>query len=546
MNRFNAGNFSSLVRAEVVRALAPTHRHSTSMLVPRPGCLYSEGMTTLLMAWLGQTDLDAAKDEAKVGAGPVARALEDRVFDAAILLNTYPEAAAAGYLEWLRARVGHPAVEIRQVQLDSPVDYGAIYRNAVDAVEDARRRHDGRVELTFHLSPGTPAMAAVWVLLAKARYGARLVDSSKAHGVRDVEVPFSIAAEFLPDLLREEDRRLSELAAALPPEAPEFDQIVHRSAAMRQVVACARMVAPRTVPVLVEGESGTGKELLARAIHAASPRARRRMVAVNCGAIPENLVESVLFGHVKGAFTGADRAQKGLFAGAHQSTLFLDEVGELTPAAQVKLLRALEEGTITPVGSTEPVAVDVRVIAATNCSLVEEVGAGRFRSDLYYRLAVAVLTLPPLRSREGDLGLLVDHVLALVNRAQGDGDPAWQDKKLSAGARKLVLNHPWPGNVRELVNTLTRSVVWCPGPTVREQDVSQAFLPAVGTRRETVLDRPLGHGLDLRELLSEVARHYLTRAMTEAQGNKTRAAELVGLPSYQTLTNWLERYGVEG
>ena len=538
-----------MLSPRVVKAIGNDFRNFlvfwiTNFLALQPEVLYSR-LVDVLIAWLGQTDLDASVNESKVGRGPIAGAVEDRDFDRVLLLNTYPSDQAARYAAWLGARTeAMPALEVRQVQLPSPVDYAAIYREAVAAVESVRAEHGPATELTFHLSPGTPAMAAVWLLLAKARYDAKLIDSSREHGLRDVDLPFEISMEFIPELLRPSDRRLVGLAAATPPELPDAAGIVGRSPAMQVLLERARAVAPRSVPVLIEGESGTGKELCARFIHAQSPRRSHQMVSVNCGAIPETLVESTLFGHVKGAFTNADRAKRGLFQTANGSTLLLDEVGELPPEAQVKLLRALQEGEVTPVGGNAPEKVDVRIIAATNRTLVDEVAAGRFRSDLYYRLAVAVLTLPPLREREGDLGLLIDHFLARINAEQREHDPNWKDRRLAPGARSLLLRHPFPGNVRELENTLTRAVIWCTGEVIREVEMREAFQHGVPANGETILNRALGPGLDIRELQADIARHYLERAMKEAGGNKSKAAELVGLPSYQTLSNWLEKYGV--
>ena len=499
----------------------------------------------VLLAWLGQTDLDAAADEQGVGRGPIAGAVEDRQFDRLVLLNTYGQDEAARYATWLGGRNGGaPALEIIPVELPNPVDYEAIYKAAVDAVEAVRSEHGRGVELSFHLSPGTPAMAAVWLLLAKARYDANLIDSSRAHGLRDVDIPFEISMEFIPEILRPSDRRIAGLAASTPPDAPDEAGIVGRSAAMQVVLERARAVAPRSVPVLLEGESGTGKELLARVIHTSSPRGGREMVTINCGAIPDNLVESTLFGHVKGAFTGADRSKRGLFQTADGSTLLLDEVGELPPDAQVKLLRVLQEEEVTPVGGTAAQKVDVRIIAATNRTLVDQAASGSFRSDLYYRLAVAVLTLPPVREREGDVGLLIDHFLARINADQRAHDPGWQDRRLSPNARNLLLHHPWPGNVRELENTLTRAVIWCTGEVIRQVEMSEAFQNGLPTNGEMILDRPLGNALDLRRLQADVARHYLERALEEAGGNKSKAAKLIGLPSYQTFSNWLKKYGV--
>ncbi len=253
-------------------------------------------------------------------------------------------------------------------------------------------------------------------------------------------------------------------------------------------------------------------------------------------------MESELFGHEKGAFTGADRVRRGYFEAADGGTLFLDEIGELPAAAQVKLLRVLQEGAVVRVGATTPRRVDVRVLAATNRTLTEEVAAGRFREDLFYRLAVAVLQLPPLRDRTGDTGLLADRLLEQIN-AESTSEPGYREKRLSAEARNVVLRHSWPGNVRELSNTLRRATIWSDGEAITAVGLRDALLPAARDHDRQILDRPLGNGFSLPDLLSEVARHYLGRAMEEASDNKTRAAELVGLASYQTLANWLSRYG---
>lgn len=500
-------------------------------------------MPKILVAWIGNADLRAPTEHEKVGAGPIAQAIEARAFDEAFLLSDYDGKAVAAYLKWLRGRSA-TRIEIIEEKLSGPTQFGEIYEAAVRAIQRALGDRARDTSLTFHLSPGTPAMAAVWILLGKTRFPGELIESSKDHGVRTTSVPFDISADFIPDLLREQDERLREGSAAEPPEASEFADIVHRSRVMSRLIQKARRVAVRNVPVIVEGESGTGKEMLARAIHRASPRRDRPFIAVNCGAIPAALVESELFGHEKGAFTDAKQSRKGYFEAADGGTLFLDELGELPGPAQVKLLRTIQEGEVVRLGSIKPLKVDVRIVAATNRTLTEEIAAGRFRDDLFYRLAVAVLNIPPLRDRTGDLGVLIDHLLVQVNR-EAAAEPSYKEKKLSAGARNLLLTHLWPGNVRELLNTLRRAAIWSDGAAISSEDVREALLPAVSLARQEVLGRPLGSGLNLSELLKEVACHYLGRAMDEAHGNKTKAAELVGLPSYQTLTNWLTKYEVQ-
>jgi DNA-binding NtrC family response regulator len=500
-------------------------------------------MRRLLVAWVGRTDLRAPTESQEVGLGPIAQALDARPFDQVCLLSNYDEALVAPYLAWLRARTS-AEVRVLSERLTGPTQFGEIYEAAVRACQRALEEAPGPTALTFHLSPGTPAMAAVWIILGKTRFPAELIESSREHGVRTVAVPFDLAADFLPDLARARDERLRAGSAAEPPAAPEFADIVHRSRGMARLVDRARRVAGHEVPVLIEGESGTGKEMLARAIHRASPRRGRPFLAVNCGAIPGELVESELFGHEKGAFTGAAQARKGYFEEAHGGTLFLDELGELPLPAQVKLLRTLQEGEIVRVGATRPMKVDVRIMAATHRTLIDEVGRGRFREDLFYRLAVAVLKIPALRERPGDLGLLIDYLLVHVNAALA-AELGGKSRRLSAGARNVLLGHGWPGNVRELLNTLRRAVIWSEGETISADEAREALLPARVRTEQDVLGRALGSGLDLSGVLGEVARHYLGRAMEEAQGNKSRAAELVGLPSYQTLTNWLAKYDVK-
>ena len=500
-------------------------------------------MTKLLISWMGKTDLRAPEEEELVGKGPIAQSLSTRSYDAAVLISDYPKKEVAPFLKWLRP-LTEAEITVRYEPLNGPTEFGQIYEAAVRVVNESLENHGKDAELTFHLSPGTPAMAAVWIILAKTRFPAELIESSPIHGVQTASVPFDISAEFVPDLLRVPDERLEQLTSGLPPEAPEFADIIHRSRVMARVIAKARRVAPRSVPVLIEGESGTGKELLARAIHRASPRRDEPFKAVNCGAIPAELAESELFGHEKGAFTGADRRRAGYFEAADCGTLFLDEIGELAPPAQVKLLRILQDGEVLRVGSTTPLKVDIRIIAATNRTLAEEIAAGRFREDLFYRLAVAGLLLPPLRERRGDLSLLLDRLLEQVNEDHAQ-EPGYEHKKFSPGARNILISHPWPGNVRELLNTLHRAALWTSGPTIRSEDVREALLPATPRAESRILDRPLGDGLSLPDLLALVARHYLVRALDEAQGNKTQAARLLGLPSYQTLTNWLSKYEVK-
>lgn len=500
--------------------------------------------TKSLLAWIGNTDLRAARGELGDGLGPIANAVTQREFDEIHLLSDQKPAEAKSFAKWLQEKSG-VAPRLWPVHLSGPTRFDEIYEAAIEVLgkldaENADRRR------TFHVSPGTPAMAAVWVLLAKTKFQAELIESSREEGVRTISLPFEIAADYIPKRDIEGDEEIRRLTQGLPPEAPEFTEIIHRCQAMKTVIAQARRVAIEDVPLLIQGESGTGKELFARAIHASGPRSEGPFIEVNCGAIPSELVESELFGHKKGAFTGATENRVGYLESASGGTLFLDEIGELPLPAQVKLLRALQEKKVTRVGEAKSKSIDFRVIAATNRILLEEVAEDRFREDLFHRLAVGVLNLPPLRERPGDLNLLIDHFLERIN-ADREHSPGWEHKKLSAGARNLLNQHPWSGNIRELSNTLCRAAIWSGGATIGTEQIRNALFPVKRSLpgHDSVLNRNLGEDLDLPELLAEVARHYLSRAIRDADGNKSVACTLVGLASYQTFTNWMKKYGVQ-
>ena len=501
-------------------------------------------MKKVLLCWIGATDLRASQGD-DVGEGPIAQAVEKLGFDEVFLISNYlkPEdrVRVAAYVEWAKKRSSTP-YQLYEQELSRPTHFGEIYEAAVRVCTAALGEQPEQVELTFHLSPGTPAMAAVWILLAKTRFPAELIESSKKYGVQPVSIPFDISAEFLPDLLLKPDEQLRSVSAEKPIESANFADIHYRSSIMARLVERAQRVALHNVPVLLEGESGTGKELFASAIHQHSRRRNGPFIPVNCGAIPQALVESELFGHEKDAFTGANAPRKGHFEEANGGTLFLDEIGELPKDIQVKLLRVLQEGEIVRLGSSKPIKVDVRIVAATNRTLIEEVGEGRFREDLFYRIVVAYLKLPPLRERPGDLGLLIDRFIEEINQ-ESEEQPGYRRKKISPNAKNTLLNHDWPGNVRELQNTLRRAMVWTDGEILKKQDIEEAFLPTYDKGGEDILNRPLDGDFSLPDLIGEVVRHYLQRAEKESK-TKTEAAERLGLPNRQTFNNWKEKHKV--
>jgi DNA-binding NtrC family response regulator len=308
------------------------------------------------------------------------------------------------------------------------------------------------------------------------------------------------------------------------------DHIIGRSASMQRVFAMVRKVAPTRSTVLLTGESGTGKELIARAIHQQSAAAAERFLPVNCAAIPNDLLENQLFGHRKGAFTGADRDQPGVFVHAGAGTVFLDEIGELALPTQAKLLRAIEQKEILPVGANEPVLVEARVLAASNKNLAREVEQGRFREDLYYRLNVVTLELPPLRERREDIPDLVDFLLARHARALGKPIRA-----VAYEAMQLLLACPWKGNVRELDNALQRAVILGEGPLVTPADLPPDLAP--------VLDDPALVD-DLGEAVRRFEKQHLERVLRRTPDKKEAAKRLnMGLSSlYRKITE----LGIQG
>ena len=340
--------------------------------------------------------------------------------------------------------------------------------------------------------------------------------------------------------LRRQVERLSEELSVFRGE----DGIVGRSAAVRETLAVARKAARHPTTVLVTGESGTGKELVARLVHRHSPRADAPFVAVNCGAIPEALLESELFGHARGAFTGATAERRGLFEEADGGTLFLDEIGELPVALQVKLLRALQEGEVRRVGDNASRGVDVRVVAATSRDLESETAAGRFRADLYYRINVVRLHLPPLRERREDVPDLVRHFVAICARRFGA-----TVQGVSPAAMRLLMEHDWPGNVRELENVIERALVLAEGPEI---GVDQLHPSLRGARNGSGANGAghdagavaLDDDLSIKRRTETLERELIRRALDKTGGNRTRAAQLLEL-SHRALLYKIREYGFE-
>jgi DNA-binding NtrC family response regulator len=300
-------------------------------------------------------------------------------------------------------------------------------------------------------------------------------------------------------------------------------KLVGSSSPMQQVIEIIRLVGPRRSTVLITGDTGSGKEVAARAIHASSNRAGERMVSVNCAALPDHLLEAELFGHTKGAFTGAVNARVGLFEQAHRGTIFLDEIGEMPLQLQSKLLRVLQEREVPRIGSSEPVPVDVRVVAASNSNLLEAVAERRFREDLYYRLKVVALRMPPLRERVSDIVELTEHFLTKIAAEEGA-----ERKRISRDAMDVLMRYSWPGNIRQLEHALESAVALSGARMLLEPgdfDLHAETLPA-DLARMISLDLPES-GVNFDQLIMGIERCLLERALAKSGGNKARAANML-------------------
>jgi two-component system response regulator AtoC len=424
---------------------------------------------------------------------------------------------------------------------------------AVASAQEALREleaHEVDLVLTDVRMPGMDGLALLREILrlrpdlsviVMSAYGAQdaAIAAMKAGAYDYVSKPFKRDEVVLVLRKAEERERLARENRRLRTElAGEYAvaNLVGVSEPMQEVLRQVRKVAPQKTTVLLQGESGTGKELVARALHEHSPRAAFPFVAVNCGAIPAELIESELFGHVRGAFTDASRTKKGLAEEADGGTLFLDEIGELPLPLQVKLLRFLQDEEVRPLGDVRARKVDVRVVAATARDLRRAAAAGQFREDLLYRLDVIAIRLPPLRERGEDVALLAAHFLARYARLRPELPPP----RLSDEAREALAAHRWPGNVRELEHALERAVVLAEGPVIREEDLPDAVrAPA----RPPAAAADFDGTLSVKRATRALEERLIRAALERTGGNRTRAAELLEL-SYRALLYKIKDYGI--
>src|SRR3954467_5683154 len=401
------------------------------------------------------------------------------------------------------------------------------------------------IEVLKHAHRVSPASAVVLITAAgdfdsavqAVKAGAFDYIQKSPNGLVDeVRVAIRRAAEVIE--LRRQNQAYRRDAAS----RNSLDNIIGCSPAINQLKETIRTVASTRSPILIQGESGTGKELVARAVHTCSQRDGQPFVSLNSGAFPETLLETELFGYVKGAFTGANQNKRGLFEVADGGTIFLDEIGEMSLTMQVKLLRVLQERTVRPVGGTDEIAIDVRVIAATNRDLEKQVAENTFREDLYYRLSVIPVTVPPLRDRREDVALLVNHFLHKYATAAGKSIT-----RISAGSLESLASYDWPGNVRQLENTIERAVALGAGDELHvdlpaERPRARAAAAGVGVDGASVMsDGVLPEGIDMEKYVADIERSLLKSALAQSNGVQARAADVLKI-SYRSFRHLMKKY----
>lgn len=518
----------------------------------------------ILVSWIGHADLSAMIEDlgeagndlrliAKIGPkygekpGPIKTAIQHGEFDQVHLLSNYDSRLHDAFADWLGCQP-----QIHSVKLSDPTDYERIFLCTNQVLSEITKKFGhSKTKLCILLSPGTPAMAVVWVLLGKSRYQATFYQTVKGK-LNEAKIPQALFEEVVPDLIRDRDIYFQHLASKNPSEVEGFEHVVGESTSIRLAVGRAQRAALRDVPVLILGESGTGKELFAQAIHKASRRKNGPFEAINCAAIPRELLEAELFGYEKGAFTGADKARDGAFTRANGGTLFLDEIGECDPLLQTKLLRVLQPPVgkspsyreFRPIGSSKMLSSDVRLVAATNRDLREEIKSNRFREDLYYRIGVIILKLPPLRERRMDIPILASALLDKINKEFEGQEPGYNHKYFSDSTKDFVIHYDWPGNIRQLYNSIVQAAVMTDTDSIDREDIMEA-IGDMAQVKPLESAPSLGNGFDLDDYLNSLRKQYLRKAMYETHGNKSKAARLLGFKNYQKLNAQLERLEVE-
>ncbi len=502
----------------------------------------------ILFSWLGHTDLGNMQDDID---GPISQiaCFSDREFQRVFIIANREKGQWEAYKHWLKKRLAKHKKQPAEIEIcfakevENVVDYGQLAL--------VTKRYLGQLcqadsTVTINLTSGTGAMTAVSTLVGMGKTNCRFVQTDRR---KPDSLPLEtiIPSDFGDQYISSALAHSASLATAEAPLSDDFKKIATHSPKMKALVSKAQKLALSEVPALILGETGVGKETIAQAIHKTSIRHKHKIAAINCGAIAEGLLESILFGHKKGSFTSANSDQKGIFEDADKGTVFLDEVGELSLNAQTKLLRVLQDQKIRPVGSNKDVSIDVRLIAATHRNLSQMVAEGTFREDLFYRIAVGIVEIPPLRERQEDIEQLSLELASEIDQQMRKHQhfSNYKSKNLSACAIKFMKAQPWPGNIRELWNTLNRAYLWSEGSQVDKDDISNSLVSHIKRDDSNDIFLTANQTVDIGELVDKYKKKYVEAAIKISGGNKSKAAKILGLNSHQVLGKWLKDLSIE-
>ncbi|MCL1143232.1 sigma-54 interaction domain-containing protein [Shewanella gaetbuli] len=494
-----------------------------------------------LLTWLGTKDLDNMLNDEHAAISSIATKSQ-QAFDKIVILSNKDEEKWGHFERFLKKRMtisNRPAndIQVYKAHINSPIDYQSIAKVAERWIS---KLSDEAETLSINLTSGTPAMTTLSVLIGKSKSNVNFLQASPSNEIIEVNIPIDFAQAYVQSAAK----GIASKVTSEPRMCSAFNELTAYSDIMKSVVYKAQKISGSELPALILGETGTGKELMAKAIHQGSLRAQKPIRVINCGALAENIVDSTLFGHKKGAFTGAEKDHPGLFEQADGGTLFLDEVGELSLNVQVKLLRALQQGEITRLGDTKNIIVNVRIIAATHQDLPLLVAQGKFREDLFYRLAVGIIKMPALRDRLADMPYIVNQLVEQINHLNSK-HPNFVSKNISEKGINVICSQPWPGNIRELWSTLNRAFLWAESSVVSEQDILNAIIKKQNLNRDCDISMSYHDKVDIVQLTDDMQKKYVKAALKASGNVKKHATKMLGLKDHQTLTNWIKRLGID-
>lgn len=496
----------------------------------------------ILLSWLGTKDIENMLDDEQNASISTLAIKSQNPFDKIVILSNHKEKYWKKFECFIKKRmatINRPDqdIQVHKANINSPIDYESIHQVTESWISKLSEQAD---TLSINLTSGTPAMTTLSVLIGKGKANVQFLQTTPKNELLRVDVPIDFGQEYV----KSASKNIAHTATSKPKIEQAFSELTANSVLMKEVVNKAKRISSSEVPALILGETGTGKELIATAIHKGSLRASKPLKVINCGAFSESLVDSTLFGHKKGAFTGAEKDHPGLFEQAHGGTLFLDEVGELTPEIQVKLLRALQQGEINRLGGTKTIHVDVRVIAATHQDLSKLVSEGKFREDLFYRLAVGIIQMPALRERSEDMPSIVSQLTSQINKA-GSKHPEYISKEIPEKGINFIMSQSWPGNIRELWSTLNRAFLWSDSQIITDKDLRDAIINRHQSNDCTDIVLSYNDKVDITQLTEQYQKKYVLAALKASGNVKKQATQILGLKDHQTLSNWMKRLGID-